>query len=134
MFKKQGTFFGSLSAQMDSSRQALQTNRNPFQIRFWINGRKQKNIETNSESWILIKVQYVIHKWIRLDMLYKLLTAFFKFRTSFRIIGRKTKNIQTNTEAWILIKVPCDIYQWICLDMLYKLMKAFFKFRNHFLN
>ena len=49
-----------------------------FQIRFWINGRKPKDIETNSEAWILIKVQCVMYQWIHLDKLYKLIESFFK--------------------------------------------------------
>ena len=38
---------------------------------------KSKNIETNSEAWVLIKVQCVIYQWIRLDKLYKLMERFF---------------------------------------------------------
>ena len=38
----------------------------------------------NREALILIKVHYVIYKWIRLDMLYKLVKPFFfKFRNHF---------------------------------------------------
>ena len=40
--------------------------------------KKSKNIETNSEAWVLIKVQCVIYQWIRLDKLYKLMESFFK--------------------------------------------------------
>ena len=39
---------------------------------------KLKNIEMNSEAWVLIKVQCVIYQWIRLDKLYKLMESFFK--------------------------------------------------------
>ena len=49
---------------MESSRQALHTNGKPFsnfEIIFPIIGRKQKNIQTNSEAGILVKVQCVIH-------------------------------------------------------------------------
>ena len=45
---------------MDSSRQALQTNgKFFFQISFRYFGRKPKNIQTNSEARILIKLQCV---------------------------------------------------------------------------
>ena len=45
---------------MDSSRQTPQTNGKlffKFRTRFWIIGRKSKNIRTIREAWILIKVQ-----------------------------------------------------------------------------
>ena len=49
---------------MDLSLRALQTNGNlffKFQISFRIIGRKpKKNIQTNSEAWIFIKVQSII--------------------------------------------------------------------------
>ena len=41
----------------------------------------------------------LIHQWIHLDELYKLIESFFQ------IIGRKPKNIQKNSEAWILYNV-----------------------------
>ena len=47
-----------------------------FRICFRIIGRKPKNIQMNSEVWILIKVQFFIHQWIRLDKLYNL--SFFQ--------------------------------------------------------
>ena len=57
-----------------------------FQISFRIIGRKPKTIQTNSESWILIKVEYVIHQCIRLDKLYTLIESFFQnFGIIFRI-------------------------------------------------
>ena len=97
-----------------------------FQINFQIIGRKPKNIQMNSEAWILIRVQCVIYQWIRLDKLYKLMeTFFFKFRIRFQIIERKPKNIQTNSEARILLKFHCIIYQWTRLDKFYKLMESF---------
>ena len=52
------------------------------------------NIYTNSEAWILIKVQHVIYQWIRLDKLCKQMESFLKFRISFQIICRKPENIQ----------------------------------------
>ena len=76
----------------------------------------------------------VIHQWIRLNELYKLMENFFKFQISFGINGRKPKNIQTNSEAWILIKVQCVIYQWIRFDKFYKLMESFFQISNLFSN
>ena len=57
---------------MVSSQRALQTNGKLFSN--GINGRKSKNIQTNSKASILIKVQTVqcvIYQWIRLDKLYK---------------------------------------------------------------
>ena len=63
---------------------------------------KSKNIETNSEAWVLIKVQCVIYQWIRLDKLYKLMERFFlKFRICFWIIDWKSKN--EVGEAFVLI-------------------------------
>ena len=69
---------------MDSSQQALQTKWklfSKFRIRFRNFGRKLKNIQKNSEARILITLQCVIHQWIRLNELYKLMESFFfKFR------------------------------------------------------
>ena len=94
-----------------------------FWIRFRINWRKPKNIETNSQVWILTKVQCFIYQWICLDKLYKVMESFFLQNSDFfRIFGWKPKNIRTNNEAWILINFQCVIYQWICLDKLYKLI------------
>ena len=64
---------------MDSSQQALQTTVMEifFKFIFGIIGEQPKNIQTNSEAWILVKVQYVIYQWIRLDKLYKLMESFF---------------------------------------------------------
>ena len=86
---------------MDSYRRSLQTNGKlsfKFQIRFWINGRKPKNIQTNSVVWILIKVQCVIYQWVRLDKLYKLMENFFlNFGIIFRInyLGFNTISVAT---------------------------------------
>ena len=44
---------------------------------------KTENIQKNSEAWILIKVQCVIHQWIRFDKLYKPLESFFQISKSF---------------------------------------------------
>ena len=65
-----------------------------LQIRFRIDGRIQNIIQTNSEAWILIKVQCVLYQWISFDTLYKQIGSFFQFGNHFRITGRKTKNIQ----------------------------------------
>ena len=54
-----------------------------FQISFRNFGRKLKNIETNREACILIKLQCVIYQWIRLNNLYKLLESFFHISISF---------------------------------------------------
>ena len=48
-----------------------------FKFIFELMVEKSKNIETNSEAWVLIKVQCVIYQWIRLDKLYKLMERFF---------------------------------------------------------
>ena len=90
----------------------------------------RKNIRTNSEAGILIKVQCFMYQWILLDKFYKLMEVFsyFEFVLEIVAIGRKPENIRTNREAWILMKVQCFIFQWIRLDMLYicrLLMKAF---------
>ena len=89
-------------------------------------GRKPKNIQKNSEEWILIKLQYVVYQWISLNELYKLMKSFFKFKIIFWNFGRKLKNIWMNREVWILMKVKCIMYQWIWLDKLYKLTWTFF--------
>ena len=71
---------------MDSSREALQTNGKLFFLisnSFSNISQKPKNIQTNREAWILVKVQCVIYQWIRLDMLYKLIEAFSKFLNHF---------------------------------------------------
>ena len=82
-----------------------------FQIRFRINDRKPKSIETNIEAWILIKVQsFFFNQCICLDKLYKLMESFFsKFWIRFLVFDWKLKNIRTIREAWILIKVHCVI-------------------------
>ena len=58
-----------------------------FQIsKFWAKtnnlGRKLKNIQKNSEAWILIKLKCVIYQWIRLDKLFKLANWTFFFFNS----------------------------------------------------
>ena len=67
---------------MDSSRHALQTNGKLF-LKLWIIGWKPKNIRASREVWILIKVQCIIYQWIFIDMLYKIMIAFFKISESF---------------------------------------------------
>ena len=66
---------------MDSSQRTLQTNGKlflQFRISYRIFDWKPNIFETNSEAWILIKVQCVIYQWIRLDKLYKLMESFFQ--------------------------------------------------------
>ena len=59
-----------------------------FQFVFELMVEKSKNIETNSEAWVLIKVQCVIYQWIRLDKLYKLMERFFfKFKNLFLFLN-----------------------------------------------
>ena len=56
---------------------------------FRINGRKPKNIQTNSEAWILIKLQCVICHWILLNERYKQMESFF--RISFELMAENQK-------------------------------------------
>ena len=49
-----------------------------YQIHFQINGRKLKNIQTNSEAWILIKFQFFMCQWICINKLYKLMESFLQ--------------------------------------------------------
>ena len=54
-----------------------------FQIRFLIFVWKPIFFQTNSEAWILIKLQCVLYQWIRLNELYKLIESFFQISESF---------------------------------------------------
>ena len=54
-----------------------------FQSCYRIIGRKQKNIQTNSEAGILIKVLCIIHQWIRLYKLNKIMESSFQISESF---------------------------------------------------
>ena len=96
---------------MDSSRRALQTNERLFVnfifvSKFWQKtenfGLKPKNIQKNSESWILIKLQCVIYQWICLNKLYKLMEKLFKISDFFYEILTENRK---NSESWILIKI-----------------------------
>ena len=49
-----------------------------FQISFQIIGRKPKNIQTNSEEWVLVRMQCVIYQLICHFKLYKLMESFFQ--------------------------------------------------------
>ena len=44
--------------------------------------------------WDFVFILNVMHQWICLNELCKLIEAFFKFQIRFRIIGRKNKIIQ----------------------------------------
>ena len=82
---------------MDSSRQALQTNRNlfpRFQIHFRIISQIQKNIQTNSKVRIMNKFQCVTYQLIRFDKLYKLMKSFFQISESFFELSTIFKNIK----------------------------------------
>ena len=80
---------------MDSFRQALQTNGKLFQIsnsfsNYW---PKQKNIQTNSDVWILIKVQYVrsinvSQQALQINgkLFFQISESFFELITLFKII------------------------------------------------
>ena len=71
---------------MDSSQQALLTNGKlflKFKLVFKLLAGNRKNIQTNSEVWILIKAQYIIYQWILLDMLYKLMESIFQISELF---------------------------------------------------
>ena len=61
-----------------------------FQICFQNFGWKPKNIRTNREAWILIKVQCSKYQWIRLDKLYKLMESFFQILNQFSNYWPKT--------------------------------------------
>ena len=52
---------------------------------------KPKNIQKNSEAWILIKVQCVTYQWIRLNELYKQMESFFQISISFQNYWPKTE-------------------------------------------
>ena len=69
----------------------------------------------------------VIHQWIRLNELYKLMKSFFfpSFELVFEFVAKNQKNFKMDSEVWILIKVQCVIYQCIWLNKLYKLMERF---------
>ena len=98
------------------------------------------DLQTNSGTSFFVLAFHVIHEWICLNKLYKLMKNLFRIRFKilaenwkiFKNFDRKQKNIQKNTEAWILIKLQCVKYQWICLNELYKLMKSFFETSNSF--
>ena len=90
--KWRGVNIGQISMcyiSMDLSQRALQTNWDLF-FKFQISsrnfGRKPKNIQTNREAWILIKVQCVIYQWIWLDKLLKLMWCFFPISESFLVL------------------------------------------------
>ena len=86
---------------MNSSQQALQTNGKfflKFRIRFRIFGRNPKFFQKNSEAWILIKLQYVIYQWIRLNELYKQMKSLF--RISFLNFDRKPKILAENRKIF----------------------------------
>ena len=106
------------------------TNFYNFKFVFKDLAENQKNIRTNSEAWILIKVHCFIYKWIRLDKFYKLMESFlFKPLIRYWFIGQKTINIRTNREAFILIEVQCVSYLFItgfvstCSTNLWKLFQ-----------
>ena len=63
-----------------------------LQIRFRIDGRKPNIIQTNSEAWILLKVQCVLYQLIGFDTLYKLIGSFFfNFVIIFELLTEKQK-------------------------------------------
>ena len=74
---------------MDSFQRALQTNEKLFfQIRFWNFDQKPKNMEMNSEAWILIKLHCVIGSYINGFVSTSSTNKwmfFFKFQNSFQI-------------------------------------------------
>ena len=72
---------------MDLSQRVLQINEkifSNFEFVFKLAiDQNRKNIQTNSEAWMLIKVQCVIYQWIRLDKLYKPMGSFLQILNSF---------------------------------------------------
>ena len=76
-----------------------------FKFVFELMAEKSKNIETNSEAWVLIKVQCVIYQWIRLDKLYKLMERFFsnlEFVFVFELLTENPK-IFNNKQGWVYV-------------------------------
>ena len=66
-------------------------------FKFRIIGWKPNNNQTNSNAWILIKMQCVIYQWICLDKLYKLIGSLF---SNFGIIFRINYNFLNFLHAW----------------------------------
>ena len=71
-------------------------------------GRKPKNIQKNSEAWILIKLQRVICQWFWLDKLYELVGRFLQISESFfefTIFWNKWRWVYASElrEAYVLI-------------------------------
>ena len=60
-------------------------------LKFRIFDRKPKIFQTNSETWILIKLECVIYQWIRLDKLYKLMEIFLNFKFVFELLAGNWK-------------------------------------------
>ena len=58
-----------------------------FQNRFRLSLRLYHDLQTNSDTLFLSLNFDVMHQWIRLYELYKLMNSFFKFRIRFRING-----------------------------------------------
>ena len=111
---------------MDSSQQALQTNEklfSNFKLVFLIlTKKKMKNIQTNKEVWILIKLQCFIYQWITLNKLYQLIEkSFSNFNFVSKLLAENRK-IFKPCEYWY--KCKCIMYQWIWLDKLFKLFKS----------
>ena len=77
----------------------------------------------------MINVQCVIHQWIRLNKLYKLMKSFFLFR----IIGRKPKNIQQNVgfmhyifDFNYLMHTAISLFLSLILNNFHTLIQLFF--------
>ena len=105
-----------------------------FQIRFRIIGQKPKNIKTNSEAWISIKVQCVIYQWIRHDKFYKQMEYFFSnFEFVFELLAENRKIFKwiSRRGYWSKWNVLA-ICKWIRLNELYKLMESFLHISKSF--
>ena len=96
--------------------------------------QKQKNIQKNSEAWILNQIAMCC---ISMDLFQWALQTNEKFFSYviFLKFWPKYKNIETNREAWILFQ--SELY-YISMDLAQQALqtnvKLLFKFRNNFLN
>ena len=74
----------------------------------------------------------VIHQWIRLNDLHKLMKSFF-FKFVFKWMAENQKMFKRIAirEYWSNCNVLA-IYQWIRLDKLYKLIESFFQISESF--
>ena len=121
----------AIAISINLSGQALHTNVKLFS-NYW--PKTKKNILTNIEAWILIKVQCFIYQWIRLDKVYKFLNkeSLFLILYSFSNYWPKTKKIFKRIERreyWS----KCNVL-FINGHALQTYESFFFKFQIHISN